>query len=80
MQDDPLVPASTRFPRDAWPPAHSEEAPTQMRPFVLRGAPRETIPMAKHRTPATRVPHTQPTTSDGKNPTTVPDTYYTPDD
>ena len=64
MSDDPLMPSGTRFPRDAWPPAASDEPPSPARPIVLRGAPTGSVPTAKHRTPATREPNTQPTTSE----------------
>jgi hypothetical protein len=86
MVDDPLMPAFRRFPRDQWPAPGSDEPPSSVRPFVLRGAKvggayepgaRE----AKHRTPKSQTPHETPTTSDGKDgPKTVPDVHYTPDD
>jgi hypothetical protein len=38
MSDDPFMPSARRFPRDTWPPVDSDESPTDLRPFVLRGA------------------------------------------
>lgn len=82
MSEDPLAPASHRFPRDAWPPGGSDEAPSPVRPFALRGARvGEEVVTAKHRTPATQKPQTITTTRDGKDGSkTVPDTHYVPDD
>jgi len=80
MHSDPLMPASHRFPRSAILTGGSPELPSDLRPFVLRGAPLGGLPVAKHRTPATQSKNSQPTTSDGKNPTTKTDTYTTPDD
>lgn len=82
MNDDPFMPAARRFPRDAWPPMPSEESPSELRPFVLRGAePVSGVVTAKHRTHSHRTPQTDPTTSDGEGDTkTVPDTWYTQDD
>jgi len=77
VYDDPFMPASRRFPRDVWPPIGSIEQASPLRPFVLRGTVPGGVPSAKHRTPKTREPHTDPTTNDG---TTVPDTWYSPDD
>jgi hypothetical protein len=80
MHPDPLMPTSHRFPRSAILTGGNQELPTDARPFALRGAsvngPRE----AKHRSPATQRQSSQPTTSDGKNPSTRTDTYTTPDD
>ncbi|MGH3823679.1 MAG: hypothetical protein ACRDRA_12760 [Pseudonocardiaceae bacterium] len=86
---DPFMPAARRFPRDAWPPAGSEELPSSARPFVLRGA-RQVPSMVtvKHRTAPHQTPHTDPTTSDGSGgqqeedslSATVPDTWYEQDD
>jgi hypothetical protein len=78
-----LMPAEHRFPRIQWPSPPSDESPSTVRPFVLRGAKTgDVLPVARHRTPATRVP-AQPvpmSTLDGKNPRQVPDPYYVPDD
>lgn len=70
---DPFMPSARRFPRDVWPPVGSDELPSGMRPFVLRGA--QQVPSAvtaKHRTA-----HTNTTNKDG---TEVPDTWYEQDD
>lgn len=80
MHPDPLMPAFRRFPRDSAGTADSHTAPSTMRPFVLRTGQIGGVPTARHRTPATQQKHTQPTTSDGKNPLTQTDTYTTPDD
>lgn len=78
MADDPFMPATRRFPRDAWPPTGSDEWPSGMRPFVLRGAqPVPSVVTGKHRTEHHQTPHTERTNSDG---TTVPDTWYEQDD
>ena len=72
------MPASARFPRDAWPPAVSDEPPSAMRPFVLRSArPVDHMLTAKHRTQPHQTPHPRRTTHDG---TDEDDTWYTPDD
>lgn len=76
---DPLAPASRRFPRDKTGPTDSAAQPSAARPFVLRGRRPSTPVTARHRTSAHQTPITNPTTSDGKNPTTKPDTYTTPD-
>ena len=80
--DDPFMPPAARFPRDAWPPAVSDEPPSAMRPFVLRSArPVDQAAAAKHRTQPHQTPHTDPTTSDGEGrPITKPDTWHEPDD
>lgn len=78
MSEDPFMPAARRFPRDAWPPMGSGEAPSGMRPFLLQGA--QQVPpvvTGKHRTASHQTPHTDETTSDG---TKVPDTWYEQDD
>ena len=80
---DPLMPAEHRFPRDQWPMPGSDEPPSAVRPFVLRGAKvGGRVPVSKHRTSATQVP-VEPvpmTTVDGKNSGQTPDPAYTPDD
>jgi hypothetical protein len=87
--DDPLMPAARRFPRDAWPPARSDEPPSDSRPFILRGAQQlDSMVVGKHRTTPHQTPHTDPTTSDGSGGqddedallATVPDTWYEQDD
>ncbi|MGH3685662.1 MAG: hypothetical protein ACRDRU_22805 [Pseudonocardiaceae bacterium] len=87
--DDPLMPAARRFPRDAWPPLRSDEEPSGLRPFVLRGAQQvDPVIVGKHRTAPHQTPHTDPTTSDGSGgqddedalAATVPDTWYEQDD
>ncbi|MGH3939340.1 MAG: hypothetical protein ACRDTG_12030 [Pseudonocardiaceae bacterium] len=87
--DDPFMPPARRFPRDAWPPVGSEELPSGVRPFALRGAQQVSSAVtAKHRTAPYRTPHTDPTTSDGSGGqeeedgllATVPDTWYEQDD
>jgi len=80
MHPDPLMPASQRFPRCAILSGGNPESPTPARPFVLRGATAGGLREARHRTPATQRKITQPTTSDGKNPTTKTDHFTTPDD
>ena len=82
MSEDPLMPAARRFPRDAWPPVGSDELPSGVRPFVLRGArPVPPVVTAKHRTAPYQTPHTEPTTSDGSGEeNTAPDTWYEQDD
>jgi hypothetical protein len=76
--DDPFMPATRRFPRDTWPLVGSDELPSGMRPFVLRGA--QQVPSAvtaKHRTAPHRTSHTSTTSKDG---TSVSDTWYEQDD
>lgn len=81
MSDDPLMPAFRRFPRDVFDLVGSDEQPSSMRPFILRGVEPGTILTAKHRTNATRVNHPQPTHKDGKDrPIVVQDDHFTPDD
>jgi hypothetical protein len=78
VSDDPFMPAARRFPRDEWPPVGSDELPSGMRPFVLRGA--QQVPSAvtaRHRTAPHQTLHTDETSRDG---TSVPDTWYEPDD
>lgn len=61
------------FPRDVWPPEDSEEVPSGMRPFVLRGAQQlHSVVTTKHRTA-----HADKTTNDG---TSQLDTWYEQDD
>lgn len=87
--DDPFMPSARRFPRDAWPPAGSDELPSGARPFVLRGAQQvPSVVVGRHRTAPHQTPHTDPTTSDGSGgqeeedalSATVPDTWYEQDD
>lgn len=78
MLDDPFMPSARRFPRDAWPPEVSDEVPSGVRPFVLRGARQlDSVVTTKHRTAPHRTPHTQTTNKDG---TSVPDTWHEQDD
>lgn len=78
MSEDPFMSAARRFPRDVWPPVGSDELPSGVRPFGLRGARQvPSVPSAKHRTGSHQTPHTNPTTRDG---TTEPDTWYEQDD
>lgn len=78
MNEDPLMPAASRFPRDAWPPSGSEEQPSAVRPYILRGAQHfPAFTSAKHRTAPHQTPHTNTTTNDGEQ---LPDTWYEPDD
>lgn len=78
MSEDPFMPAARRFPRDAWPPTGSDELPSGVRPYILRGAAQlPATPAAKHRTAPHRTPQTDTTTDDGRQ---VPDTWYAPDD
>lgn len=79
MHPDPFMATSHRFPRMAILTGGNQEPPSQVRPFVLRGAAPDGVREAKHRTPATQTRHTQSTTSDGKNPVPKTDTYTTPD-
>lgn len=78
MSDDPFMPSARRFPRDAWPPEGSDEAPSGIRPFVLRGARQlDSVVTTKHRTAPHRTAHTDKTTNDGTSET---DTWYEQDD
>lgn len=78
---DPLMPAARRYPVNAREVPFSTEHASNARPFALLEArPNpvcDDVVEAKHRTPKSRVPHTQDTSLDSK---TVKDTYYTPDD
>lgn len=77
IYDDPFMPAARRFPRNQ-DPRIRHEPPSDVRPFVLRGA--QEVPSVitgRHRTAPQQTPHTDPTTYDG---TTVADTWYEPDD
>lgn len=75
--EDPLMPARLRFPMVAASVNYSQEQPSELRPFVLRGAPMVRPSEVRHRTPAhqTRVP--QPTTLDNR---VNDDSYSVPDD
>jgi hypothetical protein len=66
MSDDPFMPSARRFPRDAWPPVGSDDLPSGMRPFALRGAQQiPSVVTTKHRTAPYRTPHPNQTTKDG---------------
>lgn len=83
MDHDPLMPARHRFPMTLAVPPTSDEPPSHMRPFVLRGvAPRpsaglEGVARAKHRTPASQRTIPAKTGLDNK---IVDDSYTVPDD
>lgn len=83
MDRNPLMPAQHRFPMDLAVPPVSDEPPSQLRPYVLRGvAPRPTagpggVVRAKHRTPVTQRTIPEKTGLDGK---IVDDSYTVPDD
>lgn len=78
MFDDPLMPSARRFPRDTWTPEGSDELPSDVRPFVLRGAQQlNSVITTKHRTAPHRTSHTNKTTNDG---TTETDTWHEQDD
>jgi hypothetical protein len=80
---DPLMPAQHRFPMDVAMPPTSDEPPSHLRPYVLRGvAPRPAagpggVVRAKHRTPATQRKISEKTGLDGK---IIDDSYTVPDD
>jgi hypothetical protein len=80
---DPLMPARHRFPMTLARPLTSDEPPSRLRPYALRGvAPRPTagphgIVRAKHRTPATQRKIPEKTGLDNK---IVDDSYTVPDD
>jgi len=80
---DPFMPAERRFPRDRWPMPQSDEQPSMVRPFILRGAGvGSVVPVSRHRTPASQkeVTPVPTTTSDTNEPTSKPDPTYVPDD
>ena len=83
MDRDPLMPARHRFPMTLAMPLASDESPSQLRPFVLRGvAPQPStgpggVVRAKHRTPATQRKIPEKTGLDNK---VVDDSYTVPDD
>ncbi|MGH3720095.1 MAG: hypothetical protein ACRDRI_14885 [Pseudonocardiaceae bacterium] len=83
MDHDPFMPARHRFPMNVSMPPTSDEPPSQLRPFVLRGvAPRTTagpgaVARAKHRTPATQRTIPEKTGLDNK---IIDDSYTVPDD
>lgn len=83
MDRDPFMPARYRFPMTLVMPLDSDESPSQLRPYVLRGvAPRLSagpggVVRAKHRTPATQRKIPEKTGLDNK---VVDDSYTVPDD
>lgn len=77
---DPLMPTVGRFPVNAGTRPLSDENPSTVRPFILRGvrARRITVvPEAKHRTTAHDTLHPRQCNEDGK---LIDDSYTTPDD
>ncbi|RSN46023.1 hypothetical protein P3102_18840 [Amycolatopsis sp. QT-25] len=77
---DPLMPTVQRFPVNAGARPLSDENPSTVRPFILRGvrARRITVrPEAKHRTTAHDTLHPRQCNEDGKM---IDDSYTTPDD
>ncbi len=83
MDRDPFMPARHRFPMTLATSPASDESPSQLRPFVLRGvAPRPSagpggVARGKHRTPATQRKIPEKTGLDNK---VVDDSYTVPDD
>lgn len=75
--EDPLMPARLRFPMVAASVDRSDEQPSELRPFVLRGAPVITPREIRHRTPAHQTTIPQPTTLDNR---VQDDSYSVPDD
>lgn len=80
---EPLLSAVHRFPVNLVSPPTSEEPPSQVRPYVLRGVvprvsavPDEAV-RNKHRTPVTQRQIPQQTNLDNK---VVDDSYTVPDD
>ncbi len=83
MDRDPLMSSRHRFPMNLVRPPTSDESPSHLRPYVLRGvAPRPSVDLgevveAKHRTPATQRKIPEKTGLDNK---IVDDSYTVPDD
>jgi hypothetical protein len=75
--DDPLMPSRHRLPVVTGTVSHSDELPSQSRPFVLRGVPQVTPAETKHHTPSTRTKIPQPTHRDNRQDD---DSYTVPDD
>jgi hypothetical protein len=80
---DPLMPIVQRFPVNLGARPLSNEEPSAVRPFILRGViarqvqPREEALQAKHRTTAHDTLHARNCNNDGK---LIDDSYTTPDD
>lgn len=75
--EDPLMPSRHRFPMAAAVMEISEELPSSLRPFVLRGAQTVTPQESKHRTPSHQTLHPEKTHLDDR---VDDDSWYTPDD
>ncbi|MGH3543878.1 MAG: hypothetical protein ACRDSP_12975 [Pseudonocardiaceae bacterium] len=80
---DPLMPTGQRFPVNLGMRPLSDEEPSTVRPFILRGVvarriqlPAEAV-QAKHRTIAHDTLHARTCNEDGKM---IDDSYTTPDD
>jgi hypothetical protein len=77
---DPLMPTGQRFPVNVGTRPLSDEDPTIVRPFILRGVrarPITVVPEAKHRTTPHDTFHARNCNQDGK---LIDDSYTTPDD
>jgi hypothetical protein len=77
---DPLMPTGQRFPVNVGARPLSDENPSVVRPFILRGVRARRITVvseAKHRTTAHDTFHRRNCNEDGK---LVDDSYTTPDD
>lgn len=83
MDPDPFMPATQRFPMIRQPAVIDNAAPSEQRPYILRGltpTPAERLDgiiLAKHRTPATQRKIPATTSLDEKQ---VDDSYPVPDD
>ncbi len=83
MYSDPLMPATQRFPMIRHYGGINNEAPSEQRPYVLRGltptpaGPVDGVILAKHRTPTTQRKQPATTSLDNKQ---VDDSYPVPDD
>jgi hypothetical protein len=83
VDSDPFMPVRHRFPMNLAMLPISDEPPSQLRPYALRGVvPRPTagpggVVRAKHRTPATQQKIPSKTGLDNKY---VDDSYTVPDD
>ena len=80
---DPLIPTFQRFPVNLGIRPMSDEVPSVVRPFILRGVVARRIQTAreavqgKHRTDAHNTLHARTCNEDGKM---IDDSYTTPDD
>lgn len=77
QREDPLMPSKIRFPMVSGTIDHSDEQPSQLRPFALRRAPAVTPSEAKHRTVSgpTKIPQKTP-----RDNAMDDDAYTVPDD